>query len=300
MKIRKIFKIQSLNIEKARKLLIAVNIIEIFTIILLWIYYKSNIGGELSEIKSNIVGYLVIVFSGIIMINLIISVRNIWVISISKKEVDIQKANIERINQLNNTLRGQRHDFLNNLQVVYSLIQMEEFEDSKEYIEEVYKDIKKVSKILRTSNAAINALIQAKIVDAEEKNINMTLRISSRLDYLKNRSWEICRILSNLMDNAIYELNNSYVDKKNITLEIYEELSWYIFNVKNTGPKIDEKILNRIFETSFTTKGSNGQGMGLAIVKEIVHNQKGTIDVVSDDEGTSFKFKIPINFEVKH
>ncbi len=298
MQIRKIFKIQSLNIDKARKLLIAVNIIEVFTIILLWIYYKSNIIGELSEKKANIVGYLVITFSAIIMINLIISVRNIWVMSISKREVDIQKVNIERINQLNNTLRGQRHDFLNNLQVVYSLIQMGEFEDSKEYIEQVYKDIKKVSKILRTSNAAINALIQAKIVDAEDKNISITLKINSRLDYIKNRSWEICRILSNLMDNAIYELNSSDLDKKDITLEIYEELSWYIFIVKNTGSKIDEKIINRIFEPSFTTKGSKGQGMGLAIVKEIVQNQKGTIEVISDDEGTSFKFKIPINFEV--
>ncbi|WBW97564.1 sensor histidine kinase [Oceanirhabdus sp. W0125-5] len=299
MKIRRFFKIQTLNIDKARKLLIAVNFIEIFTIIMLWIYYKSNIIGELSERKANIVGYLVILFSAIIIINVIISVRNIWVISISKKEVEIQKANIQRINQLNNTLRGQRHDFLNNLQVVYSLIQMGEFEDSKEYIEEVYKDIKKVSKILRTSNAAINALIQAKIVDAEEKNINMSLKISSRLDYIKNRSWEICRILSNLLDNAIYELNNCDIDNKSITLEIYEELSWYIFNVKNTGPKIDEKILNRIFEPSFTTKGSKGQGMGLAIVKEIIENQKGTIVVRSDNEGTSFKFKIPINFEVE-
>ena len=172
-------------------------------------------------------------------------------------------------------------------------MELDEYKDAKEYIEEVYKDIKKVSKVMRTSQPAINALLQAKMVDCESKSIDLNLNISTKLENIQIPSWEICRVLSNLVDNAIFELCRLKKSRK-LSIDIHEELNNYVFIVKNNGIKIPEEIMHKIFQPTFTTKGEQGQGMGLAITKEIVEEWQGNIEVTSNDEFTKFTVKVPL------
>jgi signal transduction histidine kinase len=71
--------------------------------------------------------------------------------------------------------------------------------------------------------------------------------------------------------------------------------------VIDTGPGIPEKLLPKIFQPFFTTKGtakqgeSKGTGLGLAICKEIIEHHKGRIDVSSEvSRGTTFTIHLPI------
>ena len=73
----------------------------------------------------------------------------------------------ENLEKLNSNLRSQRHDYLNHLQVVYGLMEMEEYEELKAYLQPVYKDMLKTGKALRTSKPAINALLKAKMVRSD-------------------------------------------------------------------------------------------------------------------------------------
>jgi signal transduction histidine kinase len=70
--------------------------------------------------------------------------------------------------------------------------------------------------------------------------------------------------------------------------------------VIDTGPGIPEKLLPKIFQPFFTTKGtarkgeSKGTGLGLAICKEIVEHHKGRIEVTSTvGRGTTFGVVLP-------
>jgi signal transduction histidine kinase len=70
--------------------------------------------------------------------------------------------------------------------------------------------------------------------------------------------------------------------------------------VIDTGPGIPEKLLPKIFQPFFTTKGtakpgeSKGTGLGLAICKEIVEHHRGRIDVESEvGSGTTFTVHLP-------
>ncbi len=59
--------------------------------------------------------------------------------------------------------------------------------------------------------------------------------------------------------------------------------------VSDNGGGIDDKILGKIFEPYFTTKGEKGTGLGLTTVKEIVEENSGWIEVdAKKGEGTSF------------
>lgn len=62
----------------------------------------------------------------------------------------------------------------------------------------------------------------------------------------------------------------------------------------DNGLGIDEKIISRIFEPYFTTKGAKGTGLGLTTVKEIVEENSGWIEIDSMiGSGTTFIIFLP-------
>ncbi|WP_300459874.1 PAS domain-containing sensor histidine kinase [Desulfobacula sp.] len=66
--------------------------------------------------------------------------------------------------------------------------------------------------------------------------------------------------------------------------------------VSDNGPGIDPKIIGRIFDPYFTTRGmGNSSGMGLAVVHTIVKNHKGVITVKNKPgKGVAFTLLFPI------
>jgi signal transduction histidine kinase len=71
--------------------------------------------------------------------------------------------------------------------------------------------------------------------------------------------------------------------------------------VIDTGPGIPEKLLPKIFQPFFTTKGTTrqgearGTGLGLAICKDIIEHHKGRIEVESSvGRGTTFSIFLPL------
>lgn len=99
-------------------------------------------------------------------------------------------------------------------------------------------------------------------------------------------------MLGNIIDNAIYALQD-IGENKIIEIELFEDLKAYRFRIKNNGPKICEEWINKIFEVGATTKGEQGDGMGLAIVKDILEKYEGDIEILSDNETTTFEGWIP-------
>jgi PAS domain S-box-containing protein len=64
--------------------------------------------------------------------------------------------------------------------------------------------------------------------------------------------------------------------------------------ISDNGPGIEEKIINKIFEPYFTTKGEKGTGLGLTTVKEIIEENAGWIEIdVKKGSGTTFILFLP-------
>lgn len=200
---------------------------------------------------------------------------------------------IEELEALNLTLRAQRHDYLNHFQVVYGLMELGEFEEAKKYLAPVYKDILKVGKALKTSKPAVNALLQAKLAEAEEKGIDLYLEVRTDLACLSMESWNLCKILSNLIDNAIRAVYESDEREKKVEVQIAETAAGYEFCIRNNGPGIPEQMRKEIFCQGVTTKKESGHGMGLYIVQKILLENDGSIEVSSTGEKTCFRAVIP-------
>ncbi len=206
------------------------------------------------------------------------------------QQLDDMDETISAMETLNNTLRAQRHDFLNHLQVVYSLTEMEEYAEANAYIERVYGAITAVSRVLKTANPAINALLQVKLAACEKAGIRVTVNIQSPWKDLPIPGWEMCKVLSNLTDNAIDALEE--VEDRQLTITLTEDLKAFRFAVANNGPMIPVKSQQAIFNPGVTTKAT-GHGMGLYIVKKVLCDRGGDVSLVSNGEKTEFSGFLP-------
>jgi two-component system, LytTR family, sensor histidine kinase AgrC len=240
--------------------------------------------------NSETISFIIIVL--ISFLNTFINIKDIHQLGIINSRNDMLLQSLSQLEELNKTLRAQRHDFMNHLQVVYGLIELEEFNDTKEYIGKVYNDIQSVSRVMRTSSPALNALLQAKVLASEKRGIEPKLNINSQFNQIKIPAWEFCKIMGNVIDNAISALEDISVDKY-IQIDLYEDIKAYYFSIKDNGSEIPNEIIDKIFEAGFTTKGNKGEGMGLAIAKETLLKYGGNLKVYSENGATIFEGKIP-------
>ena len=201
---------------------------------------------------------------------------------------DALMESVDNLCRLNDKLRMDRHDYLNHLQIVYGLMELEEYDEMNSYLRKVYKELLKTGKAVKTSKPAINALLAAKMAEAEAQDIEFQVDVKSDLKNLVIEDWELCKVLSNLIDNAMKALEESEGDEKKLRVQITETPERYIFSVDDNGPKIPEDIRDNIFKRGFSTKKGEGHGMGLAIVSEILSKNSGNIELSSDDEETIF------------
>ena len=214
-----------------------------------------------------------------------------------QKQNNNLEESMKNLEELNTKLRSQRHDYLNHLQVIYGLMELEEYEEAKKYMQPVFKDIMKVSKALKTKQPAVNALLQAKMEAAEKEKIDFFMEIRSDLKDISMEPWDLCKILGNLIDNGMTALLKKDEDRQ-IHVEIWEDKLKYFFCIYNNGPEIPREHLELIFKQGFTTKKEEGHGMGLAIISRILKENGGKITVSSNENKTSFEVEVKkVTFE---
>ena len=263
-----------LNVRKAALYSIVINALQIAAVVALAVYILND---GLNQALQGVLGDLVVIMLAVVVTwGAVMDIREAS--RAMKLSVKIQGLDetVTQMADLNTALRAQRHDFLNHLQVVYSLIEMEEYTEANQYIEQVYGDIQSVSKALKTACAPVNALLRAKMAEAEQRGNAVELSVQAAWDGLPLPGWEMCRVLSNLIDNAMDALQGAPDPRLSITLG--EDVKSYAFEVKNNGPAIPEKHLISIFEPGFSGKGE-GRGMGLHIARETMRLAGGDLTV---------------------
>jgi PAS domain S-box-containing protein len=102
------------------------------------------------------------------------------------------------------------------------------------------------------------------------------------------------QILVNLVTNAVDAIGTG---KGTVTVDVRASSDGQrvVCEVRDTGQGMSADELTRIFEPFYTTKGpEQGTGLGLPVVREIVHSYGGSLRVDSvPGKGTTFTFELP-------
>lgn len=277
---------RQINIRKAATMSIIINCVEVVLLVGLLIVDLFEFNPELGRITRpfSSIALIMLIFEGLT------SVRDGFIWRKTNQQNEMMADAMDQLDELNVQLRKQRHDFLNHLQVVYSLVDMQETDEAVKYIETVYGQMHRLSAGMKTDKPAINALLQAKLAQAEEKGVRLVLDVTSSLADLPINDWEMCRVLGNLIDNGMDAMDGML--NPHMKVELYEDIRSYGFRVSNNGPEIPPLNKMLIFNTGFTTKAT-GHGLGLSIVKEIIEDCGGRVEVESDAQETAFTGWLP-------
>ncbi|GAB6179815.1 hypothetical protein JCM14036_11340 [Desulfotomaculum defluvii] len=185
-------------------------------------------------------------------------------------------------------LRCHRHDFLNHLQVILGYIQLNKTTKAEEYIKNINQELSDIRIISNIQLPEVAVLLYTKKAEANQSNIKLNFDFETDLSEIAIKQTDLVRIVSNLIDNAFYELK-----KLTNSVEKIVEVSFNYFDnhlvieVFNTSTYIEDTDI--IFTYGYTTKGELGSGIGLYNVKELVEKYHGRITVESDNEsGTTF------------
>ena len=97
--------------------------------------------------------------------------------------------------------------------------------------------------------------------------------------------------LMNLVRNAIQATEPGGV----IELRTLAAPPWALIEVADNGSGMSEEVRKRIFQPFFTTKGSEGMGLGLRMTRTVVERQGGTLVCESEPgRGTCFRLSLPM------
>jgi len=142
-------------------------------------------------------------------------------------------------------------------------------------------------------------LLQSK---ARKAGVELVVREYNHVNCVGN-SVLFAHVIANLISNAIdsYRLPAAPVDisehgysageERKVIISIQRKKSDTVVKVKDFGSGIPDSIKHRIFDSFFTTKDTEGCGIGLSATKHIIeHHMKGSNE---GNPGTTFTAKIP-------
>lgn len=104
----------------------------------------------------------------------------------------------------------------------------------------------------------------------------------------------IHRCVLNLLNNALDAVEGR--DDATVTVSTGRLDDHVVIRVADNGAGIPEDVMPKIFAVFVSTKGDGGTGLGLAVVKKIVHEHAGEVSVESTPGGgAEFKVVLPID-----
>ena len=197
-----------------------------------------------------------------------------------KDEMETLKEYTGTIENLLDEMQKSRHDYKNMILSIQDFVTEKRFDELERYFEtEILKseNIEKVSKNIYLSTKRIKmlplkSLVNAKLNEALSSGINVEITIFNEIDITAVPVLDLCRIMGNLLDNAIDAAKES--DEKVISLIMLKSGDLYSITLCNSFK--GEIDMAKIWKRGYSTKGKN-RGLGLNIVKKMIDNYNSDI-----------------------
>ncbi len=235
----------------------------------------------------NILNIILFIAVGLSILSFII-IKELFVLIQEEVDYKVNQVRLEENQKKINKLRSQKHDFLNHLQTIHGMIELDKKKEVKEYIKSMRRDItdNKLQQEDKES-CALESILSNKKEKAIRNGLNFSYQLEEGTAEINLPTNKLVSIISNLLDNAI-DATRQFNAGSMIKFQGKQEGQNYIISVYNNGSFINRKLQAQIFEPGFSTKGTN-RGFGLYIIKSIIEEFDGRIELKSEEGfGTEF------------
>ncbi|MCK8816441.1 ATP-binding protein [Natroniella sulfidigena] len=211
---------------------------------------------------------------------------------IAKKELEIERVKVESQTERIKDLRVQRHDFKNELQTIYTMLQLNKNKEAQDYIPNLHFDLDNITSD-REEHNFLDTVLLPKKKKAEKNKIDFNVEVNTQIKNTIIPKNKVLKILFNLVDNAIDAVCNLSEARRKITVRLERSKNNIKLIVHNNGPIISDEVIDDIFNPGFSTKQGD-RGFGLYIIKSLLDDFNGRIMVKSKEGlGTNFICLLP-------
>lgn len=204
-----------------------------------------------------------------------------------------QNENIRKIEEFNLSLRKQRHDFLNHLQVISGLINYNEIGEAQKYLESIEASVKNTSLISKINNPHIGIIFSAFAMKAESKEVRFDLYGLNDFSQFPLSPTHAVSVLSNLLNNSLENC------EKNGCVYVETEIvhGYFYLKISNDGKPIEiihgenPSDWDKQIYQGKSTKGKD-RGAGMLIIKEILSQYEDCNLFVLNRKPPTFMLKL--------
>lgn len=200
-----------------------------------------------------------------------------------KDEVDLVSRKLTRIKQYAESLRSQAHEYNNKLHTLAGLIHMGATNEALRMIgQETSGHQSFIQRVMQvTSDSILAGCLLGKYNRARELGLRLTVDKESHMQDLPEAlpREQLVSILGNLVDNALEATLDHYGPDGQVTLSFSDYGKELIFEVNDQGAGLSHQQAEAIFTRGYTTKETDGHGIGLDLVQRQVAHLGGIVTV---------------------
>ena len=142
-------------------------------------------------------------------------------------------------------------------------------------------------------NQIIREMIALAQSEVQRNRVALETQLSDDMPLVFADRIQLQQVMLNLMMNAIEAMTQVTTPRELLISSGADDSKGVVVVVRDSGPGLDSKSLERLFEPFYTTK-PQGMGMGLAICRSIVQAHGGRLWATTNrDRGASFHFTVP-------
>ncbi|MCU1408658.1 MAG: Histidine kinase [Microbacteriaceae bacterium] len=203
---------------------------------------------------------------------------------------------LQTMHTLSDALRAQTHEHSNRLHTLVSLMELGRTPEALEF---ATKDLELSQRLTdefigAVDEPVISALLMGKAAQANELGVALTVEASGSLSESGLSVHDLVTVLGNLVDNALDAAAAGAVPR-HVDVSVSRTSDAVVIEVADSGAGVPPGSSGDILRHGYSTKepGSQGRGIGLALVRQSVARLGGTLDV-GRRHGAVFTVTIPV------
>lgn len=197
-------------------------------------------------------------------------------------EIKLKNKYYEEVELINKEVRKYRHDLSNHLNMLYYFIDTHNFEEAKQYLDNMSIDFNKINQsfyFINTKNKAVDYMLNSKLLVAREKGIDVKASVGL-MESLYVSDTDLCTLLGNLLDNSIEACQLFQKANPFIRVNIQLVKKNFMINIKNSSnPVQTDEEGNYI-----TNKKTGDHGLGMLQINRIIKQYQGFISRKYEDD----------------
>lgn len=237
---------------------------------------------------------IIVGVSLIALITVVFIIRYIFYKMIDKRianyQNDLIKKQYTEVENIYKEMRGWRHDYHNHIQTMKAYLELGKYEDMKEYLNDLDKDLTSIDRVLKTGNIMVDAILNTKLSLAINQGINIKAKATVPKN-LKVLDIDLSVVIGNLMDNAM-EAAIKITNPEDRFIRVYiREMKGqlYISITNSVGGQVKKVGLGYI-----TTKLTKNHGFGLKRIDSIVAKYNGFINRQNEEGVFATEIMLPL------